>query len=45
MEGPNCLVSELATVVSHERALLDECEVLSTFVASLQVKFQHLIMS
>ncbi|KAL4589925.1 hypothetical protein LXL04_002837 [Taraxacum kok-saghyz] len=38
MEGPNWLVSELATVVTQERALLDECEGLLASATSLQEK-------
>ncbi|KAK6156629.1 hypothetical protein DH2020_010877 [Rehmannia glutinosa] len=37
MEGMNCLVSELADVAAHERAMLDECESLLGSTAALQV--------
>ena len=37
MEGPIWLVSELATVVTQERALFDECEGLLAYATSLQV--------
>ncbi|KAI3782089.1 hypothetical protein L2E82_12121 [Cichorium intybus] len=38
LEGTNWVVSELATVASRERALLDECEALLTSAYSLQVE-------
>lgn len=37
-EGTNWLVSELATVVAQERALLDQCESLIASASSLQVE-------
>ncbi|KAK6136410.1 hypothetical protein DH2020_029831 [Rehmannia glutinosa] len=38
IEGMNCLVSELADVAAHERAMLDECESLLGSTAALQME-------
>lgn len=34
----NNLISEVAVVSAHERAMLDECEALLTFATSMQVR-------
>lgn len=38
LESMNNLISEVAVVSSHERAMLDECEALLTFATSMQVE-------